>query len=645
MATINTSSSGGPAPAGFRSQPPLHGLRLMGMRGEQALLPVARSLARRARILGVEVLPSEASALAGGLQACLVDEGAHEVAVQIQGWPVAAHPVSEALVQAASGITAWHRRATGVFVPLGIDYVATLSASLALLAAVAAMVGRHRSIQAHKVSLSLGGSAALAMSQYLAMAQAGQKVTQALQPGDSKPPFTSCDGQLFELEALDPLAWERFWRALGAPQAAIAAGWSPFMSRYTQACAFLPRVLFEVAALHDYEVLQRIAGESAVGVCRLRQADELLSDPQAMAWLETGPWHYRPMTTTCPVPARPHPWQQRDADLPLAGITVIEACRLIQGPLAGHLLRELGARVIKVEPPGGDPMRGMPPLAGELSAHFAAINHGKECIELDLRCEAGRTQLLELSRGADVFLHNWAPGRAERLGLTPEVFSRYSPALIFASASGTGRAPLASDPVATDFMLQAFSGIASSVRQEAGQGGALLTLVDILGGVAAAEGIVAALYARLAHGVALQLDSAMAGAAALLMAEELQKPQPAPLPADSLNTALGLPGAIPTRDGVLMVECLPNARAEGDLIALCDAQSARGDGVLLAKAIAAKFLEHDSLYWSRELARHGIACTPVALTADAVSAHPLMRGALKQEAGCLLASRPWSITS
>ncbi|NEE53593.1 CoA transferase, partial [Streptomyces sp. SID8455] len=91
---------------------------------------------------------------------------------------------------------------------------------------------------------------------------------------------------------------------------------------------------------------------------------------------------------------------------PLTGLTVVESTRHVQGPLATSVLRALGARVIRIEQPGGDPSRGAAPLAGGVSARFAVLNAGKEVRETDIRTAAGRRAVAETVAEADVFLHS-----------------------------------------------------------------------------------------------------------------------------------------------------------------------------------------------------------------------------------------------
>jgi len=621
---------------------PLRGLNLTSLRGTVSLLPAAQAIHRHATILGAEADSFSLESSGSGISASLQEASGHRVELELRAWSGGDFPCSDTLLQSAAGLTAWHHRATGALLPLGIDYVAALAASVSMTAAVAGLVGQRRGIDSRRVLLNLSDAALLGMAQYLAMACAGQSVQERQRNDDRTPPFCSRDTVLFELEALDVEVWKRFWHAAGAPSEAIAAGWQPFMLRYTQACAFLPAVLFEVVAGHNYADIQGMAQHAGVDVCALRQAEALRTDPDIRAWLRDGPWRFGEILSegdaflgSAPPPS--------GAAQPLAGMTVLESCRLIQGPLAGHLLRLLGARVIKIEPPGGDPMRGMPPLAGEISAHFDAINHGKESIELDLRSPTGRARLLELAKAADVFVHNWAPGRAERLGLTALDLRKSAPNIIYASASGTGRIPSKDAPVATDFMMQAFTGLASVIRQPEGQGGALLTLVDVLGGAATAEGIVAALYARASGKGVAELDSAMAGASVLLMADTLAQPrhrQPTP---DTLNARLNLPAAFPVRDGYLMMEALPDADAEHYLMSLFGlTDHINGDAMT---AVSAALVEHDASYWCDQFAAGGIAATPIAPDANAVMSHPWIQGALKFEAEHLRVPCPWTFTS
>lgn len=125
--------------------------------------------------------------------------------------------------------------------------------------------------------------------------------------------------------------------------------------------------------------------------------------------------------------------------LPLAGVRVLDLTRVLAGPHAGRMLRDLGAEVIKVEPPEGDITRTTWPRVNSISSYFAQQNTGKRCISLDLDHEPGRELLLRLAEQCDVVLENFRPGVIDRLGLGWEVLSARNPRLILASASGYGQ--------------------------------------------------------------------------------------------------------------------------------------------------------------------------------------------------------------
>ncbi|WP_433213081.1 CoA transferase [Microtetraspora malaysiensis] len=204
-------------------------------------------------------------------------------------------------------------------------------------------------------------------------------------------------------------------------------------------------------------------------------------------------------------------------DAPLAGLRVVEATSRVQGPLAGHLLGLLGADVVRLEPPGGDPMRGVPPVAGRYSARFQALNRGKRAVEADLKSPLGRATALRLAAGADVFLHNWPPGRAARLRLDHGDLAAVRPALVHAHAGGWAGLLPHPQPLGTDYLVQAYCGVAALV---AGPGEppapSLLTITDVLGGLICAEGVVAALLARARAGVGVRVETALVDAARLI---------------------------------------------------------------------------------------------------------------------------------
>ena len=191
---------------------------------------------------------------------------------------------------------------------------------------------------------------------------------------------------------------------------------------------------------------------------------------------------------------------------PLSGVSVVELTTMITAPLAGMMLADLGADVVKVERPEGDPFRQ---YAGtNYSPHFAAFNRNKRGIVLDLQTADGRAHLHGLLRNADVLLDNYRPGVLERLGLGPETLQELNPGLIHCSVTGFGsRGPYKQRP-AFDTVGQALSGI-SSLAIDPDQ--PLLTgttISDNVAGMYAAYAVLGALIerARTGNGVRLEVN-------------------------------------------------------------------------------------------------------------------------------------------
>ncbi|MFF6957307.1 CoA transferase [Streptomyces sp. NPDC008317] len=418
--------------------------------------------------------------------------------------PVDLPLTSEADVQAACGLTQVHGRRYGAPTPLGVDYASCVAGALAATGTLAALAAGPADDGGEiRVTTSVAQAALLSVGQYLAAATAADDWPERHAPGG--PPFAAADGVRFELETLDPEAWRGFWSALGVDRADAARGWLPFQQRYATAVCPLPPALHEAVARLPFPELGRLA--DAIGV----DLTPVAAGPPPWADGDERPWRLRP---TGP-PAAPQAAPGTGA--PLDGVTVVEVCRRVQGPLAGHLLRLLGARVVRVEPPGGDPMRGMPPMAGGTSARFTALNDGKETVEADLTTASGRAAVRELLAGAEVFLHSLAPGKDRRSGLDADTLTAHRPGLVHAAASGWGDARGSRPPVGTDFPVQAWTGLAALVTPPGlPPTPSLLTLTDVLGGVICAEGAVAGLLAARRTGRGQAVTSSLLSAARLL---------------------------------------------------------------------------------------------------------------------------------
>ena len=188
------------------------------------------------------------------------------------------------------------------------------------------------------------------------------------------------------------------------------------------------------------------------------------------------------------------------AQLPLDGIRVIDASRVLAGPFATMLLADLGADVIKVEPPDGDETRTWgPPWWGDpaerRSAYFASVNRNKRSVVLDLRAEVGRDLLHRLLETADLLVHNYRPATAGRLGLETDALRARHPRLVVASIGGFPGAD--ADRPAYDLLAQAVSGLMSVTGEPDGPPTKVgVAVLDLLAGLECALGALAALVGR-----------------------------------------------------------------------------------------------------------------------------------------------------
>ena len=183
--------------------------------------------------------------------------------------------------------------------------------------------------------------------------------------------------------------------------------------------------------------------------------------------------------------------------LPLSHVTVVSLEQAIAAPLATRHLADLGARVIKVERPGGgDFARYYDSAARGLCSHFAWANRSKESITLDLKAAGGKEILARLLERADVFVQNLAPGAVERLGFDDARLRGSYPDLIVCHVSGYGADGPYRDKKAYDLLIQAETGVVSVTGSEEEAAKSGIPVADIAGGMYAYSSILAALLQR-----------------------------------------------------------------------------------------------------------------------------------------------------
>ena len=149
------------------------------------------------------------------------------------------------------------------------------------------------------------------------------------------------------------------------------------------------------------------------------------------------------------------------ANMPLAGITVLDFGQVYQGPYATLLMATAGADVIKIEPPQGEPLRRRAPKGLSTTFPIAMLNSNKRAITLNLKDERGKQLLFRMAEKADILLENFAPGVMDRLGVGFKVLHEINPRLVYASGSGFGLSGPDRDNLAMDLTIQAVSGLIS----------------------------------------------------------------------------------------------------------------------------------------------------------------------------------------
>jgi itaconate CoA-transferase len=195
---------------------------------------------------------------------------------------------------------------------------------------------------------------------------------------------------------------------------------------------------------------------------------------------------------------------------PLDGLTVVSLEQAVAAPFATRQLADLGARVIKIERPGGgDFARGYDRTTLGQSSHFIWLNRGKESVELDVKDPGDRDLLGRLIDAADVFVQNLAPGAADRLGLSPSALRADRPRLICCSISGYGPDGPYRDKKAYDLLVQCETGLVMATGTPESPARPGISIADIAAGMYAYTGILTALYDRERTGAGTALHVAM----------------------------------------------------------------------------------------------------------------------------------------
>lgn len=544
-------------------------------------------------------------------------------------------PGSEACIQALCGLMQVNGRDAGAPRRLGLEVASVAAGILAAHGVIAAEIAKCRGRPVLMVRTSVLQAGLVLLSHYFVVATGlGDAVPGPPLPAPG-PPFCSADGHWFEIETLDAEPWQVFWTSLGAGDADLGRGWTIFRWRYERATCSLPRGLHEAASRFPLARLSEVAADAQVSLTPLRAYPDVLADPG------TAVAHppIRSLYGGSPlahgirrgVPAELSP---AAGGLPLSGIRVVEATSRIQGPFAGMLLRMLGAEVVRVQPPEGDYGRAA------LSLH-----RDKETVRLDLGSAAGRSHLVDLVADADVFLHNWRPGKATEWDLDFGHLAPRHPRLVYANTSGWGDRPEGRRLVGTDFLLQAFVGLGEGLNPEGEPAfPSRVILSDLFGALVGAEGVLAGLYRREQDGSGTEVRSSLLAGAMSLQAHVLddmaQGKEKTRRRGRPLWGTLDRP--VPTEEGRLMVSVEDDAAFER-LCRVCDVSAAGGSRESTEEKLADRLGRGTAAGWEESLLAAGVPCAVVVEDLAAVPADPRFSALFEPVGiGGLAPRTPWS---
>jgi CoA:oxalate CoA-transferase len=322
---------------------------------------------------------------------------------------------------------------------------------------------------------------------------------------------------------------------------------------------------------------------------------------------------------------------------PLSGITIIDLSRILAGPYCTLLLAELGARVIKVEPPQqGDDARHYGPFKNGKSAYFVSVNRGKESIALDLKSPPGREIFERLLDKADAVVENFRPGTMEKLGYGWETLHPRYPRLVYAVASGFGHSGPYSHYPAYDMVVQGLGGIMSIT----GHPGMPLTRVgtsvgDLAGGLYTAVALNAAFLHRERTGEATKVDVALFDCQLALLENAIMRyttTGEVPGPMGARHPSITPFEAFETRDGNIIIAAgndglfvkLAQALGRADLAEnpLFETNALRNQHQEALRAeLEGVLCAEGTNHWIALLETAGVPCGPVNNIAQAL-AHP-----------------------
>lgn len=315
----------------------------------------------------------------------------------------------------------------------------------------------------------------------------------------------------------------------------------------------------------------------------------------------------------------------------LAGVRVIDVTQVMAGPFCTMLLADLGADVVKIEPPAGDMTRRMPGGVGSDTPAYNAVNRGKRSVVLDIKTEAGRAAVLRLVESADIFIENSRPGVVAGFGLDYATLAARNPRLVYASISGYGQTGPDRTKGGLDLIAQGVAGIMSVTGAAGGppmKSGVPLT--DLGAALFAVAGILAALLHRHRTGRGQHVDTSLVEAGVALSvweATEYFSGAGVPEPLGSAHRMVAPYQAIECADGYVTIGASNNRLFErlceglghpewARLPEFADNPSRVRNRAALAERIESVTRHHPTRHWLEAFAARDIPCGPINSYAD-----------------------------
>jgi crotonobetainyl-CoA:carnitine CoA-transferase CaiB-like acyl-CoA transferase len=552
------------------------------------------------------------------------------VILHLVGYPEAANragPAVDLLVQARTGVVyeQFSARPIAAAFPMP-SYGAALQG---LIGAGVALIERERSGLGQIVTASLAGGAAMFWGPFWMKAEKADAGFAGITPRDVRQLILRCAGEEYlQLTLGVPGAVARVYRVLGIPDAVdpadrgmpdAARGPANFYGNVDLLSAYAGHQTRDrlVQALRAAGV----AAEAVLppGACwdDAQTRHNGIIEQDADGWSMVG----NPLRLAASAePLPPRRWPAPPGAPPLAGIRVVDFGLFVAGPYASKLLADFGADVIQVEPPAGRAT-----LSGERT--IISASHGKRSICIDAKSGPGRQRVAQLCADADVVLHNFRPGVAERLGLDQRSLRALNPGLVTLETTAYGATGTKAAAPGFDMVMQAHCGL----QQRAGGLGnpplcCRSPLVDFATGAVGAVGLLFGLYERLRSGRAVAIETNLLNVGTHMMAELVRSPE---------GRWFGAPPVDATQTGSHPAESL--YRGADGWIAI----AARSGGMAAALADALGLALPDRGSWGvAERARiaAAVAVRPVAallasLAAAGVWAEPCVRDAWDQDPG------------